>query len=74
MSERNLTRLFKRTTGITIGAYSEKLKVERAIHLLSKKNKVEIVAQLCGFKSSDQLRTLLKKHKGVLPTDISSLK
>lgn len=74
MSERNLTRLFKKTTGITIGAYLEKLKVDRAIHLLSEKNKVETVANLCGFKSSNQLRTLLKKHKGVLPTDISSLK
>ena len=74
MSTRNLTRLFKKTTGITIGAYLEKLKVDRAIHLLSEKNKVETVAQLCGFKSSNQLRTLLKKHKGVLPTDISSLK
>jgi transcriptional regulator GlxA family with amidase domain len=74
MSQRNLTRLFKKTTGITIGAYLEKLKVDRAIHLLSEKNKVETVAQLCGFKSSDQLRILLKKHKGVLPTDISSLK
>jgi len=74
MSERNLTRLFKKTIGITIGAYLEKLKVDRAIHLLSEKNKVETVAKLCGFKSSNQLRTLLKKHKGVLPTDISSLK
>jgi len=74
MSKRNLTRLFKKTTGITIGAYLEKLKVDRAIHLLSEKHKVETVAQLCGFKSSNQLRTLLKKHKGILPTDISSLK
>jgi transcriptional regulator GlxA family with amidase domain len=74
MSMRNLTRLFKKTTGITIGAYLEKLKVDRAIHLLSKNSKVETVAHLCGYKNSNQLRTLLKKHKGVLPTDISSLK
>ncbi|MBL4594112.1 MAG: DJ-1/PfpI family protein, partial [Flavobacteriales bacterium] len=74
MSERNLTRLFKITTGITIGTYLEKLKVDRAVHLLSEKNKVETVAQLCGFKSSNQLRTILKKHKGILPTDILSLK
>jgi transcriptional regulator GlxA family with amidase domain len=74
MSTRNLTRLFKKTTGVTIGAYLEKLKVDRALHLLSENNKVETVANLCGYKNSNQLRTLLKKHKGVLPTDTSSLK
>ena len=66
MSLRNLTRLFKKNTGITIGDYLEKLKLERALYLLSKKNKVESVAMQCGFKSTNQLRTLLKKHKNVL--------
>jgi transcriptional regulator GlxA family with amidase domain len=69
MSMRNLTRLFKKTTGVTIGTYLEKLKVDRALHLLSEKNKVETVANLCGYKSSNQLRALLKKHKSVLPKD-----
>ncbi|SMG09201.1 Transcriptional regulator GlxA family, contains an amidase domain and an AraC-type DNA-binding HTH domain [Marivirga sericea] len=74
MSMRNLTRLFKKTTGVTIGTYLEKLKVDRALQLLSEKNKVDTVAKLCGYKNSNQLRTLLKKHKSVLPTDTSSLK
>lgn len=74
MSTRNLTRLFKKTTEITIGEYIEKLKVDRAVHLLSEKNKVEYVAKQCGFYSTNQLRRILKKHKGVLPSDISSLK
>jgi len=74
MSMRNLSRLFKKTTGVTIGAYLEKLKVDRALHLLSENNKVETVAKLCGYKNSNQLRTLLKKHKNILPTGISSLK
>ncbi len=33
-SARHLTRLFKDTTGITIGQYTEKLRVERAVQLL----------------------------------------
>nr|WP_299364139.1 DJ-1/PfpI family protein [Winogradskyella sp.] len=74
MSTRNLTRLFKKTTGITIGDYLEKLKVDRAIQLLSEKNKVESVARQCGFYSANQLRRILKKHKGILPSDISSLR
>ena len=72
MSPRNLTRLFKKTTGITTGNYIEKLRVERAIGLLSEKNKVEFVTNQCGLKSSNHLRTLLKKHKDILPTELSS--
>ena len=74
MSSRNLTRLFKKTTGITIGAYIEKLRVERAVHLLSENHKVNFVALQCGLKSTNQLRSLLKKHLGILPTDTFSLK
>ena len=73
MSTRNLTRLFKKTTGITIGAYIEKLRVERAVYLLSEKHKVSFVTQQCGLKSTNQLRALLKKHMNSLPTEIISL-
>jgi transcriptional regulator GlxA family with amidase domain len=61
-SPRNLTRLFKATTGITIGDYLEGLRVEKAKHLLKENNKVEVVAKACGFLSTNQLRTILKKH------------
>ncbi len=70
-SERNLTRLFKETTGITIGQYVEKLRLAHAIHLLHDNQKVENVAKECGF-SANQLRSLLKKHSGVLPSEILS--
>lgn len=63
-SERNLTRLFKDTTGITIGQYIDKLRVEQALHLLREKEKVEIVAKSVGLQSTNQLRSLLKKHVG----------
>ncbi len=71
MSTRNLTRLFKKTTGITIGAYIEKLRVEKATQLLSEKHKVEYVANQCGLKSTNQLRELLKKHSNMIPENIS---
>lgn len=70
MSPRNLTRLFKKTTGITIGHYLDKLRVERAVQLLSSGSKVEAVSIACGFQSTNQLRTLLKKHTSSLPSEL----
>jgi len=69
-SGRNLTRLFKDTTGITIGQYTDKLRIEHALHLLRDQHKVEVVAKACGLNSTNQLRTLLKKHAGVLPSEL----
>lgn len=70
MSPRNLTRLFKKTTGITIGEYLEKLRVEKALLLLSKGFDVESISQECGLNSSNQLRALLKKHTQKLPSQL----
>jgi transcriptional regulator GlxA family with amidase domain len=61
-SPRNLTRLFKATTGITIGDYLEELRIEKAIQLLKDNNKMEFIAQSCGFKSTNQLRNMLKNN------------
>lgn len=74
MSKRNLTRLFKQTTGITVGEYLQKLRVEKAVALLSNGLKVNTVAKECGLQSTNQLRSLLKKHRGILPMEILSLK
>lgn len=73
MSKRNLTRLFKKTLGITIGQYIEKLRVERAVSLLAEGNKIDFVTDQIGLKSANQMRTLLRKHRGVLPTEIGAL-
>ncbi len=61
MSKRNLSRKFKKATLLTIGQYTDMIRIERAKHLLSKRTKMETIAQECGFKSTNQLRTLLKK-------------
>lgn len=70
MSGRNLGRLFKKTTGITIGLYRENLRVERASQLLAEKNTFATVANACGLKSISHLRLLLKKHKDNLPSQL----
>ncbi len=71
MSPRNLTRLFKKTTGITIGQYVDKLRVEKARQLLSRGETVSATAQACGLQSTNQLRTLLKKYTTALPSTLS---
>ncbi|MEM9982590.1 MAG: DJ-1/PfpI family protein, partial [Bacteroidota bacterium] len=48
MSKRNLSRKFKNTTQLTIGAYIDLIRAERAKHLLDKGNKMETVARECG--------------------------
>ncbi len=69
-SPRNLIRLFKESTGITIGQYIEKLRLEYATQLLLDKNKVEYAATKCGFSNANQLRHLFRKHKGVVPSTL----
>lgn len=72
-SPRNLTRLFKATTGITIGQYIEKLRVEKAMQLLQQNNKVATVATACGFTTAAQLRNIIQKHAGALPSVFNKL-
>ncbi len=60
MSKRNLSRKFKKEIQLTVGEYINKLRIERANHLISKGSKIETVANECGFTSTNQLRTLLK--------------
>ena len=69
-SPRNLTRLFKSTTGVTIGQYLEKLRVEKAMHLLRQRAKIGAIPKQCGLQSANQLRSLLKKHTGRLPSEL----
>ncbi|MDF0708251.1 GlxA family transcriptional regulator [Flagellimonas okinawensis] len=60
-SPRNLTRMFKKATGITIGNYIDKIRMEHAQQLIREKYKMDCVAEACGFKSTGQLFKLLKK-------------
>ncbi|NLR91660.1 GlxA family transcriptional regulator [Flammeovirga agarivorans] len=73
VSPRNLTRTFKKQTGITIAEYRTKLRLEKAKNLLRYSDyKVEHIANLCGYKTSKQLRVMLEKHHEVLPTEIKN--
>ena len=71
VSPRNLTRIFKKQTGVTIAEYRTKLRIEKAKSLLRHSEyKIEHIANLCGYKTSKQLRMILEKHVEALPTEI----
>lgn len=62
MSARNLTRLFRQTTGITINQYVTNLRLETAKALLKdSQNSLPYIASRCGFKSARQLQRILKE-------------
>lgn len=68
MSPRNLTRTFKKATGITVKQYATRVVLEYAGTLLRDPGlSVEAVAAQCGFHDGRQLRRLYRKHFGTTP-------
>ncbi|MER7207206.1 DJ-1/PfpI family protein [Streptosporangium sp. NPDC000239] len=57
-SERTVTRLFSRATGLTPLAYQTALRLERAEHLLGRGATVETAARAVGFADARMLRRL----------------
>ena len=69
MSERNLTRVFKRATGISVHDYRERLRVERARDLMRNPTMtLDAVAAACGFADGRQLRRVWSARFGVPPS------
>lgn len=65
MSVRNLTRVFRRETGITLKDFAQRVKLQVARDLLrSPELKVEAVAESCGFEDARQLRRLWRETHG----------
>lgn len=74
MSERNLTRQFKTSTGLTIRQYATLIKLEYAKSLLKNPdNTVSSIVLQCGFHDAGQLRRLWKKHFGISPSQSRSV-
>ena len=70
MSPRNLTRVFRKTTGITLKEFTTKVKLEIARNLFHDPNlTVEAVASRCGYRDPRQLRRVWKKSFGENPSE-----
>ena len=61
MSKRNLSRVFKEVTGVTVIEYLTKLRSEKAKTLKNNPDyTIDLIAEACGFKSARQLQRILK--------------
>jgi transcriptional regulator GlxA family with amidase domain len=58
VSQRTLTRLFGKATGMTPLRYQQVLRVERAEHLIGHGATVEAAARAVGFEDARMLRRL----------------
>lgn len=69
MSRRNLTRAFRRATGVTLKQFANELKLEVAANLLHDPDlSIDAVASRCGFRDARQLRRLCRSNLGISPT------
>ncbi|HTF55093.1 MAG TPA: DJ-1/PfpI family protein [Pseudonocardia sp.] len=57
-SERTITRMFVRATGLTPLRYQQALRLERAEHLIDQGETVELAARAVGFEDARMLRRL----------------
>lgn len=61
MSPRNLTRVFKDTTGATVNEYFTQIRIDKAKVLIKdSKNTMKSIASKCGFKTERQLQRILR--------------
>ena len=68
MSERTLTRAFRLATGISVGAYRERLRLERARDLMRNPTMtMDAIASACGYADARQLRRLWSARRGKSP-------
>ena len=75
ISERNLTRLFKKLTGISINEYRTKCRLAYAESLMNNPElTIEYIAIECGFKDPKQLRRLWKSLYKISPSAHRNIK
>ncbi|WP_041669234.1 AraC family transcriptional regulator [Acetobacterium woodii] len=73
LSATYLSRTFKETTGYSVIAFFNKVKIDKAKELMSEGNKkVKEVAEVLGFTDEFYFSRVFKKNEGISPTDFYS--
>jgi transcriptional regulator GlxA family with amidase domain len=71
MSARNLTRVFRRETGVSLKEYATSVKLEVAREMLQKTDvPLEDVADRCGLGDARTLRRLFRERAGEAPSEL----
>ena len=75
VSGSNLRMIFRRETGISIGRYIVRQRLNRAKHLLAATSmSVEEIAGLCGYASLISFSLFFKRNSGVSPLNFRRMK
>ncbi|MEM8924596.1 MAG: GlxA family transcriptional regulator [Actinomycetota bacterium] len=70
VSPRHLTRLFLAETGETPGRFVERIRIDAARALLETEEAgLDVIAERCGFGSSETLRRAFQRRLGLSPND-----
>lgn len=69
LSERHLARLFKAELNSTPGRWVERIRLDRAQHLLLDGATITAAAQHSGFGSDETLRRVFARQLGITPTE-----
>ena len=73
ISSRHLSRMFKKTTGRTLGQYINEIRINRAKLLLSQPDcLVKEVAFRCGFSNQSSFSQVFRKATGKTPKKFRS--
>lgn len=67
MSEKTLTRLFKRETGQTMGRWVQGVRLQRAVEYIEAGHSITSAALSCGYTSVSAFIVAFKKHFGTTP-------
>jgi len=67
-SKRQLASLFQQELAMTVHEYLTRVRLARALDLIRKEEKIEVVSLLVGYRSKKNLYRQLKLRVGVTPT------
>lgn len=70
-SEKTLTRLFQRDTGLSFRAWRQRLRLLSALPMLERGERVTDIALACGYDSTSAFIAAFRKHIGVTPSQFA---
>ncbi len=71
----HVSHTFKSQTGLSVSAYVNKMRIKKAVLLLTKTQLlVQEISDMCGFSDSNYFSNVFKEHTGMSPTKYRRLK